>query len=894
TNKGKGVTLLLILFFMITLTNYSENFPLIGILNETISVESGLKTIPFLDSPSKDRDNSPDLIFSYNSLEDMESNFSTMYSLVNPSKALEQNLTGKNITIAIIDSGINDNNDWISNLIGKFSTTNNNSDVDDLNGHGTLVGSIIAKIAPEAKLVSIKVTDKSGIIKSEWLHDAFELAKTLNVSIIHCSIGSKNLNLFNYSLIQEIIAQNITIIVAAGNSGPYGQSIESPASFSEVISVGMVENRTFIPSISSLGPRPLGNLGPDIVAPGVNIFGYNYNNESIMGTGTSFAASFVTGGVALLAEAFPTSSPTLLKAIIQESAQFLNNISPIVQGNGLLDISAAYGLLANTNDSKPLISFSPKKISSNFLYFGHSVNGENRTYQLSVFSYLNSSLKSLNSTLISPINITTSNISQSLVKGFNSIDLAIFIPPDLKMSHYTRNITFEFEIKMNNITKNIPKNFSINIENRYPGGNILFYQGYDNDIYVPDGPTGRYTILQSVLEREFGFNVWGGMKIQKPYGPIINVNKQGLTTEDLQNTQILILSDIEHAISDVEIDVIQSWISLGRSLVIFSYPSFIYNETEILSNQSSINRLVQDYGLKIANDPDYSIDRRFKHFNTAQINNSYGIFDQDDLKFSYNGTSISIDYSKGARVLATAPDLLNENKLVPTAGFWEDSDSKGKIVLFGGISSFDDLTLYNKKNPENLKVITGLIRWLIQFQQNRYSYLLTSDPPQSKRQTQIQISFPEEDFKGKSFNGTIIEANGSYTQCTFIRKNNIYIAKWTPKAPGSAVLWINLQIQDEVPINGVLEFYVLDGSMPDFLTIFLLGGFIFIALVYYFLSTRKPIQTSPVEQRLYYEMSKKKSKPKHKGLEIMSVCPVCKTPRYKDESKYCFKCGQEL
>ena len=82
----------------------------------------------------------------------------------------------------------------------------------------------------------------------------------------------------NKSIINEIINQNISLIISAGNAGPYSSSLTTPAIFDETISVGMAFNETLIPIFSSVGPRPSGLLGPDLVAPGVNIPGYIDND----------------------------------------------------------------------------------------------------------------------------------------------------------------------------------------------------------------------------------------------------------------------------------------------------------------------------------------------------------------------------------------------------------------------------------------------------------------------------------------------------------------------------------------------------------------------------------------------------------------------------------------
>ncbi|MHA1332062.1 MAG: S8 family serine peptidase, partial [Candidatus Hodarchaeales archaeon] len=660
------------------------------------------------------------------------------------------------------------------------------------------------------------------------------------------------------------------------------------------IAVGMAHNQSYVPGVSSVGPRPNGILGPDLIAPGVNIVGFDINGNMTKNSGTSFAAPFVTGALYLLKSRFPSASPEFLKAIIQETADFIPGISPIIQGNGLLDISSAYDLLLNFTDDLPFVSFSPKAISSRFLYYGHSINGENRTYRLNMYSSTSLTFTSLNSSSLLPVVIHSSNVSQNISHGFNSIDLSIDIPLNLRMSQYSGNITFEF--LFNNYNSFFTKNLSLDIENRYPAGNVLFYQGFDNDTFIPDGPTGKYSLLQNMLQRDYGFSVEGLVETNDwfaPFGPIKKSNSINLTQDDLEGRHILILSDIEFGISQDEMTLIRNWISQGHSLLIFSYPSYLQGNTEVLSNQNSINALLEPYGISIDSDASFESSHSFRRFNQATIADEGEIFYQEELTFWYNGTSVSINENKGASVLATATDQLSAEEF-SIAAFWKDPTSSGKVVVFGSVEPFDDYGLYNHKDEGNELVISTIMNWLIYDQQIQYEILLTSSPPQIGSSTQIQISFPNSEFNSDFFNATIIEANGSLSQLTFTKKNNIYLALWTPVAAGQAYLWTNIQVEGKAPLNAVIGITIFDAAFPDMLMFFIFGGFVVIAVVYYIISSRQPKQPSMLEQQLFFEYSKKKKKSTYRGLETYKICPRCNTPRYSNESKFCYKCGKEL
>ncbi len=818
-------------------------------------------------------------------------NFTTLYNYLNPN--LVENLTGKDITIAILDSGIN-KTPWIesSKLIASYTTITNSSIIVDDNGHGTAVASIIGKIAPDVHLISIKVTDNTGTAKREWVEAGFRLARTLNVSVIHASLGSKDLTAFNSTILKDLTSRNISIVISAGNEGPFGSTLTTPAIFTDSIAVGMAYNKSIIPFVSSAGPRPNGLLGPDIVAPGVNIPTYINNNQQIRRTGSSFAAPFVTGTIALLKEAFPNVTSTTLKAALLESANFMNETSPIHQGNGFLDISGAFKQLKGL-ETNPLFVFSPKKLSSDFVYFGHSINGDKRMYQVSLYSTAESNITTVNISQIKPINIAIGNLPQRIIKGLNILNVSLAIPNKLRMENWEGNITFEFENgEMGH------KNISISIKNRYPGGNILFYQGYDNNSFNPSGPTGSYSLLQKFLEGYYGMNIKGAVKpsefISYTSSLIPTMQASGrLTTQDLINQDILVLADIEFGITQKEIQLIQDWVNEGHSLLILSYPSHLIGGFETLSNQTAINNLINPYGISIADD---ETKPNFSRFNQANLTISDPIFEKNmvNLPFDYNGTSLSILPDSDAKIIATAEDRITGKEEIPVACYWENPESGGKVVVFGSEVPFADISFLSENNLQNILVISRIFRWMIRGQQKSLELIFTS-PPTFRSETQLQLTIKDPSFTDIGFNGTIIEANGSFSQLNFTRSINTYLSSsWKPLAAGTAVLWIHLDIPGSTATNGLFIINVADTVQTGFSYIILFGLLIILGISFWLYSTRRPRIRSPIEERVALAMKRKKQTPQHHGLETFEVCPRCQTPRFSKDSKYCFKCGRDL
>lgn len=132
-----------------------------------------------------------------------------------------------------------------------------------------------------------------------------------------------------WSAIDNLEAAGIVVIFAAGNEGPFAQSIRTPADRAtspiNSFSVGAVDNRypDFpVASFSSRGPSGCDGVSikPEICAPGVGIRSSYLNGTYKALSGTSSAAPFISGGVALLKEFNPEATVEDIKNALLLSA----------------------------------------------------------------------------------------------------------------------------------------------------------------------------------------------------------------------------------------------------------------------------------------------------------------------------------------------------------------------------------------------------------------------------------------------------------------------------------------------------------------------------------------------------------------------------------------------
>lgn len=285
--------------------------------------------------------------------------------------SINTNYTGKNVTVAIIDTGVAPHADLIyptNRIIGFKDFVNNQAKFYDDNGHGTHCAGILAGngysskgkykgIAPEANILSIKVLDESGngntsdiLSTVQWIIDNKEVYKT---RIINFSLGAiaqyreKRDPLVKAA--NRAIENNFIVIAAVGNSGPMRNTILSPATSRYVISVGAANDRNTrhenetIAEFSSRGPTLDRIRKPDLITPGVDIMSLSNKNLSSYTTlsGTSMSAPMISGAAALLLNENPNYNHFDIKKKLLNACSRIQ-ASSYEQGAGVLDISRIF------------------------------------------------------------------------------------------------------------------------------------------------------------------------------------------------------------------------------------------------------------------------------------------------------------------------------------------------------------------------------------------------------------------------------------------------------------------------------------------------------------------------------------------------------------------------
>jgi subtilisin family serine protease len=287
--------------------------------------------------------------------------------LMNASRVWRQlinntNATGVNVTIAIIDTGVDYTHPDLGGclgagckVVGGYDFINNDADPMDDHGHGTHVAATAASngsllgVAPGAKIYAYKVLNSGGSGSFSQVVSGIDRATDPNndgdfsdhVDIISMSLGGSGNEDSSASIASDrAVSRGVVVVVAAGNSGTATNAIGTPGSSRRAITIAASDKSDQIAYFSSRGPTPKNNLKPDVSAPGVNICAAEWDsawstrrcidNRHVSISGTSMATPHVAGLAALVKQLNPTWQPEIIKsAIISTTKERMKMITRI-------------------------------------------------------------------------------------------------------------------------------------------------------------------------------------------------------------------------------------------------------------------------------------------------------------------------------------------------------------------------------------------------------------------------------------------------------------------------------------------------------------------------------------------------------------------------------------
>ncbi|MEW2138265.1 type VII secretion-associated serine protease mycosin [Streptomyces sp. NPDC005409] len=249
---------------------------------------------------------------------------------------------GDGVTVAVLDTGVDDSHPDLAgqvldgtDLIGMGAGRGDKAwarhgtamaGIIAGHGHGPSRGQGVLGIAPQAKILPVRVILEEGdpgrtqarASKGGALADGIRWAADHGADVINLSLGDDSDSAHHEAgedeAVQYALAKGVVVVASAGNGGESGDRVSYPAAYPGVIAVTAVDRRGKKAAFSTR------NWYATVSAPGVDVVIADPDRAYYEGWGTSAAAAFVSGAAALVRAAHPELSPAQIKKLLEDTA----------------------------------------------------------------------------------------------------------------------------------------------------------------------------------------------------------------------------------------------------------------------------------------------------------------------------------------------------------------------------------------------------------------------------------------------------------------------------------------------------------------------------------------------------------------------------------------------
>ncbi|OLZ40680.1 halolysin [Natrinema saccharevitans] len=279
-------------------------------------------------------------------------NFGSQYApqQVNCEEAWEETLGDPDVTISIVDQGIQyDHPNLAENM--DDSVSNNGEDFVDADGdpypeeasenHGTHVGGIAAGGTDNGtghagisncSLLSARALGSGGGGSLSDIADAVQWSADQGADIINMSLGGGGETDLMRQACEYAQSQGSLLVGAAGND--YGSPVSYPAAYDTVLAVSSLDEGETLSDFSNVGPKI------ELAAPGGDVLSTIPFDDYDTFSGTSMASPVVAGVAGLTLSAWPSLSNEDLRTHLKETAVDIG-LDATEQGSGRVDAGNA-------------------------------------------------------------------------------------------------------------------------------------------------------------------------------------------------------------------------------------------------------------------------------------------------------------------------------------------------------------------------------------------------------------------------------------------------------------------------------------------------------------------------------------------------------------------------
>ncbi|GAA0533985.1 hypothetical protein GCM10010172_13730 [Paractinoplanes ferrugineus] len=287
-----------------------------------------------------------------------------------------ESTTGSDVTVAVLDTGVNANGDLSGAVLDGYDFVNNDGDPADDQGHGSKVSSLIAArgnngagiagVCWECRILPVKVLDYQGSGYDSDIARGITWAVQHGAKVINMSLGGDSYSQTLADAVAYANASGVLVVAAAGNESTSKR--EYPAAYGDVLSVGATApcpNYSADPACTT-GTTDRANFSNfnsstdkwvDVAAPGtVLAMDRNGRYGPEQSKGTSFSAPIVAGIAALIKSQKPSYTGWSLMWSI------MNTATPIGSWTTYGKVDAAKALTWDTETSAPtILGLSPQQ-----------------------------------------------------------------------------------------------------------------------------------------------------------------------------------------------------------------------------------------------------------------------------------------------------------------------------------------------------------------------------------------------------------------------------------------------------------------------------------------------------------------------------------------------------
>lgn len=250
---------------------------------------------------------------------------------------------GQGITVAVLDTGVDDQHpDLAGNVLAGKDMVGFGAQRGDRawarhgtamagiiagHGHGVGNGDGVLGIAPEAKILPVRVILEDGDsartrarnTRGNALAEGIRWATDHGADVINLSLGDDSKSAHpepaEDAAVQYALKKGAVVVASAGNGGEKGDHISYPAAYPGVIAATAVDQNGTHASFSTR------RWYATVSAPGVDVVIADPDDRYYEGWGTSAASAFVSGAVALIKAAHPGLSPAQIKKLLEDTAR---------------------------------------------------------------------------------------------------------------------------------------------------------------------------------------------------------------------------------------------------------------------------------------------------------------------------------------------------------------------------------------------------------------------------------------------------------------------------------------------------------------------------------------------------------------------------------------------